>query len=309
METFSGYGFNHSHSISYSYLGYVCQYLKTHYPLEWWCSCLKHTIDKPDKFGEFFQAAQDYIILPDINYSTNEFYIRDNKIQFPFNTIKEIGLAANKEIEKKRPYTSIDDFYERIYKRVVNKKVFENLIIADCFQAWGKFQELLTYYYEKLRGEKVPDKFLHLNKEEKLNLRTKALDFIVLDYYSIYGDIINDPDYLINVDDLNDTPQGKIVMIAGKIIERKNITTKRKKEKMAILKIQNAKSIINITVWPDEVRNYDSKLQVDNVIRVTGTVDYFSNHPQILATHIYTIEDLIRIKNKRRERYERQNTK
>jgi len=296
METFSGYGFNKSHAVCYAYIGYICQYLKVYYPLEWWCSCLHHSVSKPDKFSEYFQAAQDLILLPDINHSTNNFYIRGDKIQFPFNSIKGVGVVANAEIEKNRPYTSIDDFYKRVYKRVINKGVFEKLIFADCFQSWGNFQDILKHYYEELRGEKIPEKYLHLNKEQKLNLRAKALDFIVLDYYDIYPDVFNDPDFLIRLEDLKNTDQGQKVKIGGKVTERKIITTKRKKEKMAKIVIQNGRDTARVTIWPKEFAHYDSKIQIENVVKIEGTIDYFNNQPQILSTHILTLEEALRQK-------------
>ena len=40
METYAAYGFNKSHAVGYSLVGYATAFLKHYYPLEWWVSVL-----------------------------------------------------------------------------------------------------------------------------------------------------------------------------------------------------------------------------------------------------------------------------
>ena len=293
METFAAYGFNKSHAACYAYIGYICQYFKTYYPLEWWCSCFKHTVNDPKRFAEYFQAAQEMIILPDINFSTNEFYIRGDKIQFPFNSIKGVGPEANAEIEKNRPYTSIDDFFKRVYKRVINKGVFEKLIFAGCFDYWGKMQDLLEHYYCDLRKDKFPEQYEHLNKEQKVKLRSKALDFIVIDYYELYPKAFSEKDFVISLDELKNAEQDQTVKIGGKITSIKYIVTKRKKERMAKIVIQNNHDEAKVTIWSKELQTYKDKIQDESFVKIQGKIDYFQNQPQVLATHIFTLKEAL----------------
>jgi DNA polymerase III alpha subunit len=45
IQTFGGYAFNKSHSVSYGLISYYCAYLKAHYPLEFTKACLNHSKD------------------------------------------------------------------------------------------------------------------------------------------------------------------------------------------------------------------------------------------------------------------------
>ena len=76
---------------------------------------------------------------PDVNASDLEFYIIDNeasKLVFPLNRIKNVGKAGD-ALKATAPYNSFIDFFERVDKGKVNKRVVLSLIFAGAFDRIG----------------------------------------------------------------------------------------------------------------------------------------------------------------------------
>jgi hypothetical protein len=114
IVTFGQYGFNKSHAISYFYLSYATAFLKHFYPLQWWCGVLRDA--NKEKIEQFWPYCKQYIILPDIQFSTGSFYIKDDKIIAPLSIIKGLGEKAHTELVENSPYKNIEDFTEKIAK-------------------------------------------------------------------------------------------------------------------------------------------------------------------------------------------------
>lgn len=66
------YAFNHSHSLSYGIIGYITAYLKTHFPLQFFTSWLRHARDKADSHEEIMELVSEAklydvpVVPPDI---------------------------------------------------------------------------------------------------------------------------------------------------------------------------------------------------------------------------------------------------
>jgi hypothetical protein len=122
MKTFSSYGFCLAHSVSYAVVAYACAYLKYHYPLEWWCAVLNNA-KKTDIYEKFWKHVLSFVILPDIQHSRHEWYIRGDKIQAPLSILDGVGEAAHKQICAGAPYSSIEDFADKIigYQRSISE--------------------------------------------------------------------------------------------------------------------------------------------------------------------------------------------
>jgi len=287
---------HNSHSICYAYIGYICQYLKTYYPMEWWFSCLTHSIDKNEKFSSYYDAAFDLVRLPDINKSTDEFYItEDNIIQMPFSVVKGVGIKANDEIYNNRPFTSLEDFFKRVNKRIINKTIFVRLIFSGAFNSFGlSKEELIDEYFLRLRKDKeIPDKLCHINKENRINLEQESLDFIRVNYYNIYSKAF-DSEYLVKLDELINGMDGQVVVVGGKIKSATFLKTKKNTEYCNLI-IENNKHEINLKLWENECIKYKKLLNKDKVIWVKGKLSFWLSRPQVAVTHLRTIEEQLRI--------------
>lgn len=136
--TFGQYGFNKSHSICYSVIAYACAYLKRYYPVEWWCAVLRNA-DKKEITEKFWRHSKQWIDLPDVSKSTDEFDIQDGRIRAPLNFINGVGPGAHEELCMGRPYKDIQDFCDKIvtHKLKGTKPVLDKLG-AQALDAKGK---------------------------------------------------------------------------------------------------------------------------------------------------------------------------
>ena len=103
---FANYGFNHSHSLAYSYISYWMAYLAHYYPIEFYLTLLSNTSVADDKFTAYINELKNNgcdICHPDINLSFNSFRIYDKKlIIIGFSTIKGIGNTTCEDLLKIR---------------------------------------------------------------------------------------------------------------------------------------------------------------------------------------------------------------
>ncbi len=143
IDKFSGYGFNKSHAILYSFISYQCAYLKAFYPVEFMCACLTTDSDEYDKVVRYVEACRSQkiqILPPDINESIYEFSItKDRKsIKFGLGAIKNVGVNPVKSIQKERKiklFTDLVDFVGREELQKINSRQLESLILAGAFDS------------------------------------------------------------------------------------------------------------------------------------------------------------------------------
>ncbi|MDX5417630.1 MAG: DNA polymerase III subunit alpha, partial [Hymenobacteraceae bacterium] len=144
MEKFAQYGFNRSHSAAYSIVAYQTGYLKAHYPAEYMAAVLTNNMNDIKKVTFFIEEARKQgvaVLGPDVNESLLKFNVNEQgQIRFGLGAIKGTGEAAVEAIiserEKGGLYQDIFDFAKRINLRAVNKKTFESMALAGCFDSW-----------------------------------------------------------------------------------------------------------------------------------------------------------------------------
>jgi DNA polymerase-3 subunit alpha len=139
MATHAGYSFNKSHSVAYAMIGYQCAWLKTHYPLQFYCSLLRNETDE-NYAGVIAEIQKNGF---KINYLSLEhicqnFSIFDGEIYYGFGNIYGVGPKASEELRRtflEHPYQGALEFLARkdVNWRVVNKKVVSTLINIGVF--------------------------------------------------------------------------------------------------------------------------------------------------------------------------------
>ncbi|URM52800.1 DNA polymerase III subunit alpha [Mycoplasma sp. SG1] len=94
IEKFADYGFNKSHAVGYSILGYQMFYLKVYYPLYFFCELLNHYTEDTAKTYIYLKDferkySKKYKIIPfDIFNPSGEYQVIDNKLQFGLFMVK-----------------------------------------------------------------------------------------------------------------------------------------------------------------------------------------------------------------------------
>ncbi len=138
ISRFGEYGFNKSHSVSYSIIAYQTAYLKAHYPAEY-MSALLTVEENTEEIARYIESCKNMgiqVIPPDINQSSYDFTVKDGKIIFGLKAIKNVGKGAAESIEKQREeikkFDNIFQFCEMVDTRLANKSVVESLIAAGA---------------------------------------------------------------------------------------------------------------------------------------------------------------------------------
>lgn len=137
FEKHANYSFNKSHSVSYSYIGYVTAYLKHYYPLEYMFALLKHEEKAANKMAYLLEAKRMGIEIlgPDVNKSEAHMSVDGNALRFGLADIKMVGMSAFRHIEKLRPFTDWDDWNARIKAQKCNSRVVESLVAVDALRS------------------------------------------------------------------------------------------------------------------------------------------------------------------------------
>jgi DNA polymerase-3 subunit alpha len=139
---FANYGFNHSHSLAYSYISYYMMYLKTYYPLEYFTVLLSTNDNSSDKISTYIKHAKQIgleVLPPSINNSNSNFSIYKNKILFGFNAIKSIGTESIKkilhtrELQPNKVFTSYMNAIHQMSMNDITFKILETLVKVGCF--------------------------------------------------------------------------------------------------------------------------------------------------------------------------------
>lgn len=144
IEVFGGYSFNKSHATCYAITGYLCQWLKVNYPLQFWTVSLAHANDDQvaSRLSEIYSVFPEINIAPvDINNSELTFKANadTNTIYWTISSVKQVGPEAVKAILEERAkngaFFSIEEFVKRTkpYSRAVKKNTIFNLIMAGAF--------------------------------------------------------------------------------------------------------------------------------------------------------------------------------
>jgi DNA-directed DNA polymerase III PolC len=167
METFSRYGFNKSHSVSYAMITYACMYLNFYYPLEWWAAVLSNA-DEQEISNELHKYVKDILAPPDINLSTNEMVIdyETKTIRAKLTVLKGLGEKAVDAIVAGRPYADIKDFIRKkvagpsLTRKLIHVGVMDSLFprglgLLDKMQMYEDAVNQVTYEDKIAKGIKA----------------------------------------------------------------------------------------------------------------------------------------------------------
>lgn len=140
---FANYGFNKSHAVSYAMIACKEAYLKSHYPIEFYCSILDQQYGSNDvKFSKYLAEIKKMgikVYLPNINYSTTSFIKYKDGLLMPLLGISNMQTKTIINIINDRnehgTYESFIDFVTRIHrtKDKINESQLSKLIDAGAF--------------------------------------------------------------------------------------------------------------------------------------------------------------------------------
>ncbi|MBR2994915.1 DNA polymerase III subunit alpha [Candidatus Saccharibacteria bacterium] len=306
---FANYCFNKSHAACYALIAYWTAYLKAHFPDAFMAALMTADMRWTDRLAIEMAECKKMgikVLGPDINQSYGDFGIvkGEKTIRFGLSGIKGMGKALVEEIviperDKNGPFKSVCDFAKRVDSTKFNKKSWEGAIKTGAFDRFGASRSDLLFNLEAIQayGAKIqkdvgsgqtdlfgmmgeagvipeveikpapvqhPDKELLLWERDLMGLYLSAHP---LDKYDTYFEEQTHPMSVISTENNN-----KIATIGGIITAVRTILTK-KGDKMAFVKLENKTSEAEFIVFPSVFAEFGGKLEVDNVIKVTGKVN------------------------------------
>ncbi len=158
MYKFADYGFNKSHAAAYSVVTLQTAWLKCHYPAEFFAALLSTELSDTDKIVKYAKDAAKHqlnVRPPHINFSDYLFGVVGDEIYFGLGAIKGVGenaVVAIIEAREKMPdkkFHTLDDFFNHVDLKKINKKVIECLIKAGGFDGFGYHRAQLMQSYQK----------------------------------------------------------------------------------------------------------------------------------------------------------------
>ena len=270
-------------------------------PAEFLAANLTNEMGNPAKFTEYLNLAPRYglkILPPSINDSEKHFNVVDGNIVYGLAGIKNVGENVVEEIIKERnahgPYKDFMDFLSR-QGEGINSKTVESLIKAGAFNELGIDRAtLLANLEDALRFDKdtkeataygqlslfgsddpVVGEFKMRDAEpmqqmEVLQMEKDYLGFYIsghpLDAYSdqiaacVRADI-SDPDTI---------PVDQDTAVIALISSIKQVLTKAKKEKMAIITLQTKTGDIDAVAFPQTYEAIRDRIEEDQVYGFKG---------------------------------------
>lgn len=193
IATSRGYGFNASHTLSYSLIGLQEMNLAYKFPIIFWdCANLivdsggteenviKGTGTNYAKMAIGINRTKSFsdtdLSLVDINKSDFTFkpQLDDNKIIFGLSGISGVGKELVQEIIDNRPYSSLEDFISKVK---ANRTSIISLIKAGAFDEFGEREKIMRDYLVKVSEPKKRITLQNFNMLAEKDLLPQELNF------------------------------------------------------------------------------------------------------------------------------------
>ncbi len=186
-EKFASYAFNKSHATCYSWVAFQTAWLKANYPPEYMAAILtrnRSDITKLTGFMDECKQMKIQVLGPDVNESFMEFGVNSHgDIRFGLAAIKGVGEGVVKAIINERkengPFESVYDFVERTAMLGVNRRVFDNLVLAGAFDSFPDIKRE-DFFTENQRGESFSEVLVRYGQAFQQDKQRSAM--------SLFGD-------------------------------------------------------------------------------------------------------------------------
>ena len=166
IEDASDYLFSLNHSEAYSYIGYVCGYLRYYYPLEFITVALniyENDMEKTAKIVEYAKERGVEVRNPAFGYSKAKYFM-DKKTKSIYKGVKSIKYLNETVGDflyslKDNRYESFSDLLVDILPHLNSRQILI-LIKLDFFKEFGKTQKILNTYHKftDIYGKKLISK-------------------------------------------------------------------------------------------------------------------------------------------------------
>jgi len=318
IEPFAAYGFNKAHAASYGRVAYQTAYMKANYPVEYMTAIMTAESGDIEKVAEIVHECEKMgikVLPPNINESFGGFTViigsdkKENRtIRFGLYTIKNLGTdIADAIIEERKTngvFKSLEDFFERINHKNLNKKSVEALAKSGAMDDIAKHRNIIIGNLETLLAfnkearNNVPQNSLfgeiggitsklslipqkEVEMKEKLAWEKELLGLYISGHpLSAYKEKIEKLCTLIKKIK-TEKKTGESVTIAAIIDEIKIVLTKNNSQ-MAFVKLSDYSDSIEAVIFNKQYEASKAFLVKDNIIALQGKVSERNGEKSII---------------------------
>ena len=336
IEPFASYGFNKAHATCYALIAFQTAYFKANYPTEFMAALLTSDQDDMDRIAIEIKESEQMgikVLPPDINKSFSTFTVLPEelrhghkKIRFGLNAIKNVGSNVIKAIIKERKqngaFNSIENFLIRIQDKDLNKKSLESLIKSGAMNSFNdsnvflkNIDRLLAFNRHQRKSAKncqssifskittdnefsiKLDQYPPIDLKEKLIWEKEMLGLYITDhpFKKLQKELSQS---IIKISDIKEKYVGQTIKIGGVIDVIQKVLT-RNNEIMLFVQLEDSTNSIEIIVFPKIYRQFEDILQNENIVIVSGRLNYKDEQPKLIVEDIETIDEFMKgLKNK-----------
>lgn len=315
IEPFARYGFNRSHAACYAIIGYQTAFLKAHFPAEFMASLMTSDLADIERVAFLIEEAKELGIKtlpPTVNASSKTFtVISDSDIRFGLAAIKNVGenvVEAIIETREDNPFSSIEDFLNRVKHKDLNKKSFESLIKSGALDELGERNQLLANLdtlleYSKQMQKNAQSSQIGLFESSPVKIGSLRLasaepaaqsqklswEKELLGLYLSSHPLIEHKEKLVKqttpIANITNGHIGRVIKVGGLVSGIKPIVAKNGAS-MAFASLQDSSGKIELVIFPDNWEKTKSKLKDQSVVLISGRVDSRNGSYKIICNDI-----------------------
>ncbi len=321
MEEFANYGFNKSHASVYCVVAAQTAWLKNYYPVEFYAALLSTEMSDSDKVERYVKDARQHQIeikAPHINHSEYHFTVKGEDVYFGLGAIKGVGQGAVEvivEARKQLPtgrFNTLEEFFDNVDLRKINKKVIEALIKAGAFDGMGAHRSQLLGGYSRfvdragiarqdrdrgqtnlfdtaeMRDQVFLDETPEWSRAQRLSFEKEVFGFYLTEhpltgYETLLRQVSNGS--IKDITEAQKETGKKPTIMAGLITGYKEIIT-RKGTRMAFANLEDLSGVIEVVVFPNTFAETNHLLKAEKPLIISGVLEKSEEGCKLIAEKI-----------------------
>jgi DNA polymerase-3 subunit alpha len=258
------------------------------------------------------------VLVPDVNESDSDFTVREGRIRFGLSAVRNVGEGVVEKVVESRqdgPFTSFQDFVDRVDVSALNKRTVESLIKAGAFDGTGEPRKGLTVVYEQVldatlerrRNEDMGQFSLFAGDSEAVsNSRIEIPDLVwpqkirLAFEKEMLGLYVSDHPLLSvgtsltavtsttisQLEELTDRTNVTVGGLVGSITRRWT----RNGDPMIFFQLEDLEGSVEVVAFPRTVNDYGHAVVEDAVVVVAGYLDHRGDEVKVMAREIKELE-------------------
>lgn len=325
---FANYAFNKAHAVCYAVVSYQTAYLKCHYPHQYMAALMTSVLDRPDKISGYISECKEMGIAtlpPDINYSDDHFIVEQDSIRFGLGAVKNVGHGLIRSLVARRnedgPFTSLDDFVQRMGEGELNKRAVENFIKCGAMDCFGYHRSELLAVYETImdsvaqsrkkniegqlglftmfqedKATAIPIPSLpEIDKAERMLMEKETTGIYLsghpMDEYREYLRKTKVIQIGKLMDEESNFQDDQIVSIGG-VVQSLKMKTTRNNSMMAYVTLEDDTAAIEMLAFSNVISQYGNYIRENEPVVVTGRLSLRDDkEPQIVINRVRPMSD------------------